>query len=61
MVQGFQYGEFDVPQSRPLPGAAGRDLSLVVIGDEAFALSTYLLRLYTSMGSIPENVFLTIE
>ncbi|XP_040195561.1 protein ALP1-like [Rana temporaria] len=50
MGQGLQYGDFNVPQPRPLPGTAGPDLPLVVLGDEAFALSTHLLRPYTRHG-----------
>lgn len=48
--QRFEYGEFNVPQARPLPGTAMPDLPLVVLGDEAFALSTHLLRPYTRHG-----------
>lgn len=43
--KGFDQNKLDVPEKEALPGTTN-EVPYVVIGDEAFPLKTYLLRLY---------------
>ncbi|XP_040195299.1 protein ALP1-like [Rana temporaria] len=46
MGRRLRQGRFNLPSDQPLPGTEGPDLPFVLVADEAFALSHYLLRPY---------------
>lgn len=45
MVKRLESGTINVPQSRPLPGKL-ENTPMVLIGDESFALKSYLMKFF---------------
>ncbi|XP_054261015.1 uncharacterized protein LOC128985495 [Macrosteles quadrilineatus] len=46
-------GSLDLPEPRPLPGMESNDIPYFIVGDEAFALSDFLMRMYA--GHFPKG------